>query len=285
MTLGAFAETASDAWSHPANALGRARSMARSVAFTAAACVWSDDPDIVRCLYGHAVFPEHRATFREFLRDLKSSGDVVTTRTLFETIRYPEAKIRPRSPSPKCRKEPRCACGVHHRVGVRTRRHNASRSGIPQFEKGLATKILRSVAERTRGLHPCRPRLSHKWRRPRESTSSKIGARIRRIASLLTPYNKMKEGHAVVLAPSLRSCSERTGLVSAARRGSCHEPFQRVRWRVFAAALPASFTQSAVHRNVPAAESCRKGTQGRAAGLRQKACLARGTPWQPQGVF
>jgi peptidoglycan/xylan/chitin deacetylase (PgdA/CDA1 family) len=58
--------------------------MARSVAFTAAACVWSDDPDIVRCLYGHAVFPEHRATFREFLRDLKSSGDVVTTRTLFE---------------------------------------------------------------------------------------------------------------------------------------------------------------------------------------------------------
>jgi hypothetical protein len=38
----------------------------------------------VRCLFGHAVFPEHRSTFREFLRELKSNGDVVTTRTLLE---------------------------------------------------------------------------------------------------------------------------------------------------------------------------------------------------------
>jgi peptidoglycan/xylan/chitin deacetylase (PgdA/CDA1 family) len=58
--------------------------MARSLVLTAAARVWSDDPDIVRCLYGHAVFPEQRATFREFLRELKRSGDVVTTRALFE---------------------------------------------------------------------------------------------------------------------------------------------------------------------------------------------------------
>jgi peptidoglycan/xylan/chitin deacetylase (PgdA/CDA1 family) len=86
MTLGAFAETASEHWSRPANALAGARSMVRSVALTAAACVWTDDPDIVRCLYGHAVFPEHRATFREFLRDLKSIGDVVTTRTLLEIV-------------------------------------------------------------------------------------------------------------------------------------------------------------------------------------------------------
>jgi hypothetical protein len=31
-----------------------------------------------------------------------------------------------------------------------------------------------------------------------------------------TPDKKMKEGHAVVLAPSLHSCSERAGLISAA---------------------------------------------------------------------
>jgi hypothetical protein len=91
MTLGAFAETASDAWSPPASALAQARSMARSVVLRAAARVWRDAPDIVRCLYGHAVFPEHRATFREFLRDLKSIGDVVTTRTLLEIAAFGKA--------------------------------------------------------------------------------------------------------------------------------------------------------------------------------------------------
>ena len=81
-----------------------------------------------------------------------------------------------------------------------------------------------------------------------------------------TPDKKMKEGHAVVLAPSLHSCSERAGLISAAAVDPATNRFSGCAAECSPGAVNVVSSQSAVHRNVPAAESCRKGTQGRAAG-------------------
>jgi len=79
-----FAESAREAWSEPAGCIVRARTAGRAAVLGLAGKIVRPAPDFIRCLYAHAVFPEQRARFRDFLRSLKHAGDVVDTATLIE---------------------------------------------------------------------------------------------------------------------------------------------------------------------------------------------------------
>ncbi len=89
-----FAETAREAWSEPAGAGARLRSSARGAVLGLAARSVRPAPDFVRCLYAHAVFPEHRTRFRDFLRGLKETGDFIDTATLIELAKQPKPRGR-----------------------------------------------------------------------------------------------------------------------------------------------------------------------------------------------
>jgi peptidoglycan/xylan/chitin deacetylase (PgdA/CDA1 family) len=79
-----FAETASEAWATS----GRytVRSVLRSAVISTASVVRRPQGPFIRCLYGHAIFPEHASKFRAFLRRLKNSGDVVGSQTLAQLV-------------------------------------------------------------------------------------------------------------------------------------------------------------------------------------------------------
>lgn len=81
-----FAETAVEAWAPVAGVVPLLRKAARDALIATAAPFTQDAADVVRCLYSHAVFPEHRDAFRAFLRDLKNRGDVISTSTLLEIV-------------------------------------------------------------------------------------------------------------------------------------------------------------------------------------------------------
>lgn len=87
MTPILFAETARDAWAGPRNAPSAVRELARSAILSAVAPIMRPSEDFVRCLYAHAVFPEHRERFRTFLRSVKNMGDFIDTPTLISLIR------------------------------------------------------------------------------------------------------------------------------------------------------------------------------------------------------
>jgi peptidoglycan/xylan/chitin deacetylase (PgdA/CDA1 family) len=82
---GQFARTASEAW-RPSWKF-RMRNLARRQALR-----WADqwhrpeEQKFVRCLYSHAVFPEHRDRLRTIVRSLKQKGEFIDTKTLIDII-------------------------------------------------------------------------------------------------------------------------------------------------------------------------------------------------------
>ena len=83
-----FAESASEAWTPPVTALATARAAARGAILTATASVFRGPSRFLRCLYAHAVFPEHRLKFRAVIRGLKNNGEFVTTETVRDMVRH-----------------------------------------------------------------------------------------------------------------------------------------------------------------------------------------------------
>jgi peptidoglycan/xylan/chitin deacetylase (PgdA/CDA1 family) len=91
----AFAEAAKDAWVPPSGLSAMLRHHIRSAVISAASLAVRAHGSFVRCLYSHAVFPEHAAKFRRFIRHLKQNGDIVSTDTLLELSsaqRHPQGR-------------------------------------------------------------------------------------------------------------------------------------------------------------------------------------------------
>lgn len=80
-----FAQTARQAYPAP-GALGWLRGLAKSAVLLAAPRVHRPAPRFVRCLYAHALFPEHRAVFARVLAELRNRGDLVDLATLADLV-------------------------------------------------------------------------------------------------------------------------------------------------------------------------------------------------------
>lgn len=77
-----FASSARQAWRRPASPVAIGRALARSAALSIAGPFMQPGTDFIRCLYGHAVFPEHQLKFRSWIRSLKNIGEFISTPTL-----------------------------------------------------------------------------------------------------------------------------------------------------------------------------------------------------------
>ena len=90
-----FARNADEAW-RPSWKF-RMRNIARRQALR-----WADqwhhpdEPRFVRCLYSHAIFPEHQDRWRTIVRSLKRTGEFIDTPTLIEILasgREPDGRL------------------------------------------------------------------------------------------------------------------------------------------------------------------------------------------------
>lgn len=86
--VGSYAEAAAEAWARPSGFSLRARSAARTATLRAASLKQRGQTSgkFVRCLYGHAVFPDCEGTLRTFVKTLKSEGEFIDTATLLDIL-------------------------------------------------------------------------------------------------------------------------------------------------------------------------------------------------------
>ncbi|MEO6217666.1 MAG: polysaccharide deacetylase family protein [Sphingomonas sp.] len=86
-----FATTAREAWSRPSGFTNRLRRAVRNnLLFAASRLPRPPATKFVRCLYGHAVFPENANSLRAFLRTIKQQGEFIDTATLLSILRSGE---------------------------------------------------------------------------------------------------------------------------------------------------------------------------------------------------
>lgn len=82
-----FAVSAKQAWKVTDWKL-KVRNQARRAVLAYADRTWkSPDKNFVRCLYGHAIFPEHQGRLRQVIQDLKRNGEFIDTQTLASIIK------------------------------------------------------------------------------------------------------------------------------------------------------------------------------------------------------
>lgn len=92
-----FAERAEHGWSAPTSAFLSARHLARKSVLALANQTFREPTgNFVRCLYGHAVFPEQRETLRNLVRYCRNRGEFITTaqlRTIVESGEEPDGRF------------------------------------------------------------------------------------------------------------------------------------------------------------------------------------------------
>ncbi len=72
-----FAERADEAWAKPAGIAAQARAAARSqILRFASRSAFAPQP-VIRCFYGHAVFPENADALRAFVSELSEVGEFI----------------------------------------------------------------------------------------------------------------------------------------------------------------------------------------------------------------